>query len=162
MKPRPRRSRSRSRPSWPPRPATCPIWTAPAVPHREMRPEVARDALLVIHGGLSWELCAVLYHISPVALTHRRVSTGARAASGDRQLPTRLRRLLDRIEEVVQVHRGVERRQAALSGPDRRGEQGIHLPDVERIATLEVGRDIHKALRDRQVAERVAATRALQ
>jgi hypothetical protein len=33
-----------------------------------MRPEVARDALLATHGGLSLELCAVLYHISPMAL----------------------------------------------------------------------------------------------
>src|ERR1700716_2485521 len=33
-----------------------------------MRPEVARDALLATHGGLSLELCAVLYHVSPMAL----------------------------------------------------------------------------------------------
>jgi len=33
-----------------------------------MRPEIARDALLATHGGLSLELCAVLYHISPMAL----------------------------------------------------------------------------------------------
>src|SRR6266567_7950902 len=33
-----------------------------------MRPEVARDALLATHGGLSLALCAVLYHISPMAL----------------------------------------------------------------------------------------------
>jgi len=32
-----------------------------------MRPEVSRDALLATHGGLSLELCAVLYHISPMA-----------------------------------------------------------------------------------------------
>ena len=31
-------------------------------------PEVARDALLATHGGLSLELCAVLYHLSPMAL----------------------------------------------------------------------------------------------
>jgi len=36
--------------------------------YRQMRPEVARDALLATHGGLSVELCAVLYHISPMAL----------------------------------------------------------------------------------------------
>jgi hypothetical protein len=36
--------------------------------YRSMRPEVARDALLATHGGLSLELCAVLYHISPMAL----------------------------------------------------------------------------------------------
>jgi hypothetical protein len=33
-----------------------------------MRPEVARDALLATHGGLSLELCAVICHLSPMAL----------------------------------------------------------------------------------------------
>src|SRR5439155_5986151 len=36
--------------------------------YRQMRPDVARDALLATHGGLSLELCAVLYHLSPMAL----------------------------------------------------------------------------------------------
>src|SRR5215831_8042106 len=36
--------------------------------YRQMRPAVARDALLATHGGLSLERCAVLYHISPMAL----------------------------------------------------------------------------------------------
>jgi hypothetical protein len=36
--------------------------------YRRMRPEVARDALLATHGGLSLELCAVICHISPMAL----------------------------------------------------------------------------------------------
>src|SRR5262249_41165749 len=36
--------------------------------YRHMRPEVARDALLATHGGLSLELCAVMCHISPMAL----------------------------------------------------------------------------------------------
>src|SRR5262245_54618395 len=35
---------------------------------RQMRPEVARDALLATQGGLSLERCAVLYHLSPMAL----------------------------------------------------------------------------------------------
>jgi hypothetical protein len=35
---------------------------------RQMRPDVARKALLATHGGLSLELCAVLCHISPMAL----------------------------------------------------------------------------------------------
>src|SRR2546427_12859780 len=73
-----------------------------------------------------------------------------------------LRRLLDGIDEAVQVNRGVERGHAVLTGADRLGEQGIHLPDIERIAAREVGRDIHEALGDLQVAERVVATRALQ
>jgi hypothetical protein len=36
--------------------------------YRQMQPAVARDALLATQGGLSLELCAVLYHISPMAL----------------------------------------------------------------------------------------------
>jgi hypothetical protein len=36
--------------------------------YRSMRPEAARDALLAIHGGLSLELCAVIGHLSPMAL----------------------------------------------------------------------------------------------
>src|ERR671932_1985507 len=36
--------------------------------YRRMRPEVARDALLATHGGLSLELCAVISHIAPMAL----------------------------------------------------------------------------------------------
>src|SRR5437667_7832979 len=39
-----------------------------ALRYRQMRPEVARDGLLATYGGLSLELCAVLYHISPMAL----------------------------------------------------------------------------------------------
>jgi hypothetical protein len=36
--------------------------------YRAMRPEVAREALLATHGGLSLEWCAVIWHISPMAL----------------------------------------------------------------------------------------------
>src|SRR4030095_1526590 len=56
--------------------------------------------------------------------------------SGHGQLASRIRRLLDRIEEAMQVDRGVKGRQPALllSGPDRLGAQVIHLPDVEGIA----------------------------
>jgi hypothetical protein len=36
--------------------------------YRQMRPAVARDALLATHGGLSLERCAVICHISPMAL----------------------------------------------------------------------------------------------
>jgi hypothetical protein len=41
--------------------------------YRQMRPEVAREALLATHGGLSLERCAVIGHISPMAL-YRLVS----------------------------------------------------------------------------------------
>ena len=37
--------------------------------YRKMRPEVARDALLATHGGLSLEWCAVIGNISPMALS---------------------------------------------------------------------------------------------
>ena len=53
----------------------CPTCTAgcTVLPHfvlryRQRRPEVARDALLATHGGRSLALCAVLYHLSPMAL----------------------------------------------------------------------------------------------
>jgi hypothetical protein len=36
--------------------------------YRQMRPEVARDALVATHGGLSLEWCAVICHLSPMAL----------------------------------------------------------------------------------------------
>src|SRR6266849_171100 len=36
--------------------------------YRQMRPDVARDALLATHGGLSLEWCAVICDISPMAL----------------------------------------------------------------------------------------------
>jgi hypothetical protein len=36
--------------------------------YSQMRPEVARNALLATHGGLSLEWCAVIYDISPMAL----------------------------------------------------------------------------------------------
>jgi hypothetical protein len=36
--------------------------------YRQMRPDMARDALLATHGGLSLELCAVICHVSPMSL----------------------------------------------------------------------------------------------
>src|SRR5262245_6416428 len=36
--------------------------------YRQMRPEVARDALLATHSGLSLEHCAVICHLSPMAI----------------------------------------------------------------------------------------------
>ena len=68
--------------------------------YRQMRPEVARDALLATHGGLSLELCAVLSHISPLALSrlicafgHQRVAYLLAADIVSGPLPIRLREL---------------------------------------------------------------------
>src|SRR5439155_13783768 len=36
--------------------------------YRQMRPDVARDALLATHGGLSLEWCATICHLAPMAL----------------------------------------------------------------------------------------------
>jgi hypothetical protein len=47
--------------------------------YRTMRPEVARDALLATHGGLSLELCAVIGHISPMAVYRLVCSFGHQA-----------------------------------------------------------------------------------
>ena len=44
--------------------------------YRTMRPDVARDALLATHGGLSLEWCAVMCHISPMALYRRVCALG--------------------------------------------------------------------------------------
>jgi hypothetical protein len=38
--------------------------------YRQMRPAVAREALLATHGGLGLEHCAIICHISPMALYH--------------------------------------------------------------------------------------------
>jgi hypothetical protein len=46
----------------------CTVLAHLVLRYRQMRPEVARNALLATHGGLSLELCAVIYHISPMAL----------------------------------------------------------------------------------------------
>src|SRR5215468_3905275 len=50
--------------------------------YRSMRPEVARDALLATHGGLSLELCAVLYHLSPMALSRLVCALGQQSVVG--------------------------------------------------------------------------------
>jgi hypothetical protein len=50
--------------------------------YRQMRPEVARDALLATHGGLSLEWCAVLYHISPRALYRLVCALGQHSVVG--------------------------------------------------------------------------------
>ena len=47
--------------------------------YRQMHPDVARDALLAMYGGLSLELCAVLYHISPMALYRLVCACGRRS-----------------------------------------------------------------------------------
>src|SRR5499433_3840246 len=44
--------------------------------YRQIRPAIARDALLATHGGLSLELCAVLYPISPMALSRLLCAVG--------------------------------------------------------------------------------------
>src|SRR5215467_13781232 len=49
--------------------AVCTILPHFVLRYRHLRPEMARDALLATHGGLSLELCAVLYHLSPMALS---------------------------------------------------------------------------------------------
>ena len=50
--------------------------------YRQMPPEVARDALLATHGGLSLELCAVIGHISPMALYRLICALGQQSLGG--------------------------------------------------------------------------------
>src|SRR5215211_8268806 len=47
--------------------------------YRQIRPEVARDALLATYGGLSLEWCAVIYHISPMALYRLMCALGSQS-----------------------------------------------------------------------------------
>ena len=47
--------------------------------YHSMPPEVARKALLATHGGLSLEWCAVIYHISPMALYRLVCAFGCRS-----------------------------------------------------------------------------------
>jgi hypothetical protein len=49
--------------------AVCTVLPHCVLRSRQRRPEVARDALLATHGGLSLERCAILCHISPMALS---------------------------------------------------------------------------------------------
>src|SRR5438132_3115896 len=48
--------------------AVCTVLPHFVLRYRQMRPEVARNALLATHGGLSLEICAVIWHLSPMAL----------------------------------------------------------------------------------------------
>src|SRR5688572_7155088 len=63
-------------------------------------------------------------------------------SSGDRQLAFFVRRLPDRVEEAMQIDRGVERGEPVrcLAGTDRLGEEAVHLPDVERVAAWKLRR----------------------
>lgn len=48
--------------------AVCTVLPQWVLRYRKMRPERARDALVATHGGLSLAWCAVLSHLSPMAL----------------------------------------------------------------------------------------------
>jgi hypothetical protein len=48
--------------------AVCTVLPHFVLRYRQMHPEVARNALRATHGELSLELCAVIWHISPMAL----------------------------------------------------------------------------------------------
>jgi hypothetical protein len=54
--------------------------------YRSMRPEVARNALLATHGGLSLEWCAVVCHVSPMALYRLVCALGHQRVVGHCQL----------------------------------------------------------------------------
>ncbi len=66
--------------------AVCTVLPHVVLRYRHMAPEVARQALLATHGGLSFAWCAVIYPISPMAL-YRLV-----CACGHQRLVTRLTR----------------------------------------------------------------------
>ena len=63
--------------------------------YRRMSPDVARQALIATHGGLSLEWCAVICHISPMAL-YRLV-----CALGQQSLVAVLTRRFDPLRRVL-------------------------------------------------------------
>jgi hypothetical protein len=48
--------------------AVCTVLPHGVLRYRRMRPDVAQQALIATHGGLSLEWCATICHISPMAL----------------------------------------------------------------------------------------------
>jgi hypothetical protein len=56
--------------------AVCTVLPHAVLRYGPMRPEVAREALLATHGGLSVERCAVCGHMSPMALARRSYAFG--------------------------------------------------------------------------------------
>src|ERR687884_1721674 len=50
--------------------------------YRQMHPEVARNAFLAMHGGLSLELFAIIWHISPMALYRLVCALGQQSLVG--------------------------------------------------------------------------------
>ena len=72
-------------------------------------------------------------------------------------LSARIRSLLDRVDEAMQVNGRIERRKAALPGADRLGEQCIHLPDIKRITAGEIGRHVGETLRYVEIPQLVAS-----
>src|SRR5262245_10917665 len=68
--------------------------------YRQMRPNIARDVLLATHGGLSLELCAVIHHLSPMAL-YRLV-----CALGQQMCLSRLNHWLPRGQAYPKVVQG--------------------------------------------------------
>jgi hypothetical protein len=98
--------------------------------YRQMRPEVARDTLMATHGGLSLELCAVIGHISPMAL-YRVV-----CAFGHQSLVTVLTRCRLPWPDVgslsscwpLAIHNPTWRRRSASSGPSFASGRGAFWP----------------------------------
>ena len=55
--------------------------------YRKMRPNVARDALLATHGGLSLKLCAAICHLSPMALYRLVIACATPSTSSPTSCP---------------------------------------------------------------------------
>ena len=81
--------------------------------------------------------------------------------SADRQLPARIGRLLDGVEEAMEADGGVEGWRAAFARPNRFGEQGVQLADVERVAAGEVVGKVEESSGYLQVCQGLAVLGAL-
>src|SRR5438128_1904847 len=69
--------------------------------YRQMRPDVARDALLATHGGLSLEWCATICHLSPMALYRLICALGQRSLFPGARLGVCLRHALNKLPDKL-------------------------------------------------------------
>jgi hypothetical protein len=103
--------------------AVCTVLPHFVLRYRQMRPEVARDALLATHGCLSLEWCAAICHISPMALYRVICALGTQ----------RLVAVLTRCSPGVLSTPRAQHTPRQAGGPLRPGTPGVAL-DVSHLA----------------------------
>ena len=91
----------------------------------------------------------------------RGIGTAWFVGSPDLEFVTGLRGGEYRVEESMQIDGRVEARQATPARADGLCEQGLHLPDVERVTARKLRRHVDILVGDREVDEIVALLRPL-